>query len=240
MAKLERLLLDMVMHPIKSINFLYLSLLKTPFVSRIVSTRFHKLYYRNEKQTWGNTRWMGVGVLKCPFDLWIYQEILHEVRPDILIECGTASGGSALYFASLMDLFGKGKVVSIDLNPVDHRPRHERITYLDGSSTSPEILRTVTEAIKPTDTVLVVLDSDHSKAHVLDELRLYSPLVTLNSYIVVEDSNQNGHPVSPFTGPGPMEAIDEFMRDNTRFLVDRTREKYYLTFNPSGYIKRIA
>lgn len=240
MAKLERILLDLILHPIKSFSSFDRSLLKTPWISRIVTNRFHKMYYGNEKRTWGDTRWLGVPVLKCPLDLWIYQEILNEVRPDVLIECGTASGGSTFYFAGLMDLLGKGKVISIDINSYDKRPKHERISYLKGSSTAPEIFSQVKEAIKPTDTVMVVLDSDHSKAHVLNELLLYSPLVSKNSYICVEDSNQNGHPVSPFSGPGPMEAIEDFLQTSKGFMVDATREKFYLTFNPRGYLKRIA
>ena len=102
------------------------------------------------------------------------------------------------------------------------------------------MLQTIKAAIKPTDTVMVVLDSDHSKAHVLEELRLYSPLVTKNSYLAVEDSNQNGHPVSPFSGPGPMEAIQEFLGTTRSFVIDRSREKFYLSFNPSGYLKKVA
>lgn len=239
MAKLEKILLDLIMHPFKSFNRLSLSLLKTPFVASIVTTQFHKLYYRTEERTWGNTRWLGTKVLKCPLDLWIYQEILHEVQPDVLIECGTASGGGTHFFASMMDLLGKGKVLSIDINSYE-KPQHDRITYLTGSSTAPEMLQTIKAAIKPTDTVMVVLDSDHSKAHVLEELRLYSPLVTKNSYLAVEDSNQNGHPVSPFSGPGPMEAIQEFLGTTRAFVVDRSREKFYLSFNPSGYLKKVA
>lgn len=240
MAKIERILLNLFLHPIKSLRSFDRSLLKTPWISRHVTNRFHKLYYGNEKRTWGDTRWLGTPVLKCPLDLWIYQEILHEVRPDVLIECGTASGGSTLYFASLMDLLGKGRVISIDISPYEKRPKHDRITYLEGSSTAPETLAKVKEGIAPTDTVMVVLDSDHSKAHVLKELRLYSPLVSTNSYLAVEDSNQNGHPVSHDSGPGPMEAIQEFLAESKNFQVDASREKFYLTFNPSGYLKRIG
>ncbi|GAB6125464.1 CmcI family methyltransferase [Humidesulfovibrio idahonensis] len=239
MAKIEKILLDLFLHPVKSYRSFERSLIKTPFFARRITKRFHQLYYGNEKRTWGDTKWMGVPVLKCPLDLWIYQEILFEVRPDVLIECGTASGGSTIYFANLFDLLGNGKVVTIDINDYP-RPKHARINYLLGSSTAPEIFEKVKEFIKPGDTVMVVLDSDHSKQHVLNEMLLYSPLVSKNSYLTVEDSNQNGNPVSPYSGPGPMEAIEEFMATNREFKVDDYREKFYLSFNPKGYLKRIA
>src|SRR5712691_996249 len=103
--------------------------------SEIVSA-FHRLYYDSAPQTWSNTRWLGVSAQKCPLDLWIYQEILHELRPAVVIECGTASGGSALYLASILALLGTGDVVSIDIEELPDRPVHDRIRYLTGSSTA--------------------------------------------------------------------------------------------------------
>jgi len=199
---------------------------------------FHRLYYSQPHRTWSNTSWMGSPVCKSPFDLWIYQEILHEVRPDVIVECGTYAGGSARYFASLCDLFGKGRVVTIDAIPLDHRPVHPRITYLTGSSVAPEILRAVRSKIATGDKVLVTLDSCHEARHVLEEMRLYGPIVTSGSYLIVEDGNVNGHPVAPEHGPGPAEAIVQFMATSKDFVVDRTREKFFMTFNPSGYLRK--
>jgi cephalosporin hydroxylase len=213
-----------------------------------IVARFHQLYYDSAVYggTWKDTRWLGVQVAKCPLDLWIYQEILFETRPDVLVETGSAYGGSALYFASLFDLLGKGRVVSIDIEPNPQRPRHDRISYLTGSSTSDEIVGVVREllaasaAAAPSHTVMVCLDSDHSKAHVLRELELYSGMVTPGSYLVVEDTNVNGHPVEPDFGEGPMEAVEEFLAEHPEFSVDRSREKLYLTFNPKGFLRRAA
>ena len=87
--------------------------------------------------------------------------------------------------------------------------------------------------------LLVLLDSDHSREHVLDELRAYSPLVTPGSYVIVEDTNLNGHPVWPDFGPGPMEAVDIFLSESDDFVIDTSREKFYLTWNPRGYLKRV-
>ncbi len=239
MAKIQNILADLIFHPIKSLRSFKRSLIKTPFFASRITRQFHQLYYGMEKRTWGETYWMGVRVLKCPLDLWIYQEILHKVKPDLIIECGTASGGSAYYFASLMDLLGKGRIVTIDIHDFP-RPQHERITYMLGSSVDPEMFQRVTAMINPGDTVMVVLDSDHSKGHVLKEMNLYGPVVSVGSYMTVEDSNQNGHPVSPYSGPGPMEAIEEFLPANRNFVVDEGCEKFYLTFNPKGYLKKVA
>jgi cephalosporin hydroxylase len=205
-----------------------------------VADEFHRRYYDAGYAggTWADTRWFGVATLKCPLDLWIYQELLYELRPDLIVETGTAFGGSALYFASLLDLLGNGRVLTIDLQPQPDRPEHPRIEYVNGSSVAPETLAHVREAAVGAGTVLVVLDSDHRKEHVLEELRLYAPLVTPGSYLVVEDTILNGHPVSPEFGPGPMEATEEFLRGNPDFTSDRRREKLYLTFNPKGYLRR--
>lgn len=198
---------------------------------------FHRLYYGSSSRTWSNTYWFGTQTQKCPLDLWVYQEILHEVRPAAIVETGTASGGSALFLASLCDLLGTGEIVTVD---IDDRPRpsHPRVTYLSGSSTAPEVVSRVKELVDDRSPVLVILDSDHSQAHVRGELAAYAHLVTSGSYLIVEDSNINGHPVLPQFGPGPMEAIDEFLAGSSDFEIDRSREKFLLTFNPRGFLRR--
>lgn len=210
-----------------------------PFVSRWITNRFHKLYYYRRAQTWRNTRWLGTDVLKCPLDLWIYQELLHEVQPDWIIETGTAFGGSASYLATLCDVLGRGQVLTIDPLHRDGRPQHPRIRYLRGLSTDGEILAQVTSAISGARAVLVLLDSDHSYENVLAELRAYSGFVTPGSYCVVEDGNVGGHPVAREFGAGPLEAVRTFLAETDAFEVDRAREKFYLTFNPSGYLRRV-
>lgn len=201
---------------------------------------FHTLYYDSHLmgKSFFNTYWLGVPTLKCPLDMWIYQEILYELKPDLVIETGTASGGSALFLASMFDLIGKGEVVSVDIEPNHSRPQHKRIQYLLGSSTSDEIVRAVTKIAAGKQTVLVILDSDHRQPHVVRELALYSPLVTRGSYLIVEDTNVNGHPVDLEHGPGPMEAVDEFLATNKDFVIDGEKEKFFMTFNPRGYLRR--
>jgi cephalosporin hydroxylase len=216
---------------------------------------FHKLYYY--RRLWDGTTWMGVKVYKCPLDLWIYQEILHAARPDVVIETGTASGGSALYMAHLMDIIGHGRIITIDITQDAGRPSHPRIEYIQGSSIDPKIRARVESRMSPGERPLIILDSLHSRDHVLDELRLWSPLVPVGGHLIVEDTNINGRPVhtdfAPDAGPGAGDAVDEFLRETglresgqsspaggPQFVVNRTAERLLLTFNPGGYLTRTA
>lgn len=201
--------------------------------------RFHRLYYGTSRRTWRNTFFLGVPVAKCPLDLWVYQEIVSEVRPGLIVETGTAHGGSALYLASLCDLVGVGRVVSVDLVAREGLPQHSRVSYVVGSSIARETFERVKSHVRPGESVMVVLDSDHTRAHVLEELRLYGALVTPGSYLVVEDTNIHGRPVLRSHGPGPAEAVAEYLKEDSRFGVDESREKFYMTFNPGGYLKRL-
>jgi cephalosporin hydroxylase len=201
---------------------------------------FHRLYYGLGRRgsTWRDTWWFGVPIMKSPLDLWIYQEILNETRPDVIIETGTARGGSALFLAMMCDFIGRGEVISIDIRATPGRPSHDRIRYFHGSSIDPDIIAQVVESVRNHRRVMVLLDSEHSREHVLRELESYSPLVTEGCYLIVEDTNVNGHPVWPHYGPGPMEAVDEFLLQHPDFARDEGREKFLMTFNPGGYLRR--
>jgi cephalosporin hydroxylase len=200
---------------------------------------FHLRYHREGAHTFNNTYWLGVPVQKTPPDLWIYQEILNEIRPDLIVETGTYKGGSAYYLASICDLLHHGEVATVDIVEYPDRPKHDRIRYLLGSSVAPDIVAQFRKLAAGKQTVMVSLDSNHTMEHVLNELRLYSGLVTKGSYLVVEDTHFNGHPILPNAGPGPMEAVDAFLRENHDFAIDREREKFLLTFNPRGYLRRV-
>jgi cephalosporin hydroxylase len=213
-------------------------------ISHEIVDSFHKLFYDSAPDTWASMSWLGVATKKYPCDLWVYQEIIHELRPDLIVETGTRFGGSALFMATICDLIDHGAVVTVDVAELAasthvRRP-HPRITYLNGSSTSPDIVQAVRDRAVSAERVMVVLDSDHSMPHVIEELRLYSDLVTEGSYLIVEDTNVNGHPVDPGFGKGPMEAIDVFLRESRDFVADSSREKFLVTFNPGGFLRRVS
>jgi cephalosporin hydroxylase len=202
--------------------------------------RFHRLYYESSWQTWKNTRWLSVNAYKTPLDLWIYQELIVSLRPQLVVETGTAAGGSALSLATVCDAIGVGEVLSIDSKVRAGRPIHDRVTYVTGSSTAPETLAIVAEHARDKAPVIVILDSDHSRDHVLAELRHYAEFVTPGSYLVVEDTNLNGHPVLSNFGPGPMEAVHEFLGERLDFKHEAEQEKFFLSFNPNGYLRRTS
>ena len=145
-----------------------------PEADRETIDAFHRLYY----QTWRTGKgtidlsWFGHRTLKCPFDLWTYQEIIVDTRPDVIVESGTAFGGSALYLATVLDALGHGRILSIDTEKRGKPPRHPRIEYVSGSSVDPAILDRIRTETKGGRT-MVILDSDHSQAHVEAELAAY-------------------------------------------------------------------
>lgn len=204
---------------------------------------FHRLYYRRGEEggTWKSTTWMGVPVQKCPLDLWVYQELIHRTQPQLIIETGTAAGGSAYFYAHLYDLMQcPGHIVTIDIERQPNLPVHPRITYVEGGSTDADIVARVRTMAAGVDSVMVILDSDHSARHVRDELREYAELVTPGCYLIVEDTNANGHPVLPDFGPGPMEAVDDWLGTNPPFERDEHCERLLLSFNPRGYHRRVG
>lgn len=205
----------------------------------ITITLFHKLiYYHRRDTTWKDTKWMGVPVQNIPSDLWVKQEIIWETRPQLIIETGTFDGGSAMFYASLFDLIGEGEIVSIDIDPQPNLPIHPRITFITASSIEPSVVEQV-KAMSEGKRVMVVLDSDHSESHVRKELDAWATMTTPGCYLVVEDTNVYGHPVLREHGPGPMEALNDWLKTKPPFKNDASREKYLVTFHPRGYWKRI-
>jgi cephalosporin hydroxylase len=205
-------------------------------LDRAAVTRAHDVLYLSDACAYAT--WLGTQTLKNPLDLWVYQEILVETKPEVIVETGTYRGGSAFYLASLCDLTDVGEVVSIDIEPArEDYPAHPRITYLGGrSSTDPEVVQEVRMRAEGKRT-LVILDSDHSQQHVEAELAIYASLVTAGSYVIVEDSNIGQ--IRKDLMPGPLQAIETFLAATDDFEIDRSREKFLITFNPSGYLRRV-
>lgn len=199
-----------------------------------VIAAFHRVFYASQ-QTHGMTFYQGVPILKSPLDLWVYQEIIWDLQPTLIIETGTAYGGSALYLAHQLDRSSaSGQIISIDLEPAEKLPKHPRIHYIAGySSTHPSVVEAVRKTADAHPRVMVILDSDHSKRHVLNELDAYASLVTNGQFLVVEDTNINGRPVPVDWrgGPGPGIAVDEWLPQHTEFEQATMAERYLMTFH---------
>jgi cephalosporin hydroxylase len=199
---------------------------------------FHKGWHQSVDGTWHKCYWRGYKLLKCPMDLWIYQELIMSLKPSLIIETGTCFGGSALFLADMLELAGRGRVVTVDIKVPKNPPRHKRLSYVTGSSVDAATVEAVKKFHPKAGHIMVILDSNHKQAHVEKELEIYAPLVTKGSYVIVEDTSIN-RLVRHDHGPGPGEAVDTFMAGNENFVVDAGCEKFYMTFNPGGYLKRV-
>jgi cephalosporin hydroxylase len=197
--------------------------------------------------------WMGVPIIQFPSDIVVMQELLWEVRPDLVIETGIARGGSLVFYASMLELIGGGGTVlgvDRDIRPhteeaVRSHPTGRRIRMIQGGSTSREVVQQVTAAAAGAGRVLVVLDSNHTHAHVLEELTVYAPLVSRGSYLVVfdtviEDMPDHMHTGKPWCqGDSPRTAVREFLASHSDFTVDpRFEHKALVTVGPGGFLKR--
>jgi len=198
-----------------------------------------------ESGAWARTTYRGVPVFKYPEDLWTYQEIIHEVQPTVIVETGTAWGGSALYFQDLLDrlpwLPKQRRVITVDTLQLVKEP-HTRIIYVRGSSTEPSTRSWVTDYIRADDVVLVSLDSEHLEEHVYEELGLFAGLVTVGSYLVVEDTFISLYDChgDRFRDGSTWEALERWLPEHGEFERDVSRDKFMLSMNPGGWLRRIA
>lgn len=199
-----------------------------------------------------NFSWLGRPIIQHPTDMLALQEIIWSTRPDLIVETGIAHGGSLIFSASMLQLLGEdGIVVGIDIDirshnraEIEQHPLSKRVTLLQGSSTSDSVLDEVRRIARDRRRVMVILDSNHTHAHVAQELALYSPLVTKGSYLVVldtviEDVDEDTLGDRPWgKGNNPKTAVWEFLRDNDRFQIDRDIEaKLLITVAPDGYLR---
>lgn len=207
----------------------------------------------NKAQYSYNFSWMGRPIIQYPQDILAMQEIIWEIKPDIIIETGVAHGGSVIYYASLLELIGKGEVVGIDVdirqhnrNAIENHQMIKRINLIEGSSISEQTIQQVKKLLEGKQKVIVVLDSNHTHDHVLEELKLYAPLVSVGSYIVVfdtivEDLPDNYLPGRLWSkGNNPKTAVHEFLKNNNEFEIDTTlNNKLLVSVAPDGYLKRV-
>jgi cephalosporin hydroxylase len=202
--------------------------------------------------------WLGRPIIQLPEDMIRIQEVIYSLKPDVIIETGVAHGGSLIYYSSLCKVMGKGRVIGIDIEirahnrqAIEAHPLFPYITLFEGSSTDAGIVEQVRDEIRPGDTVLILLDSNHSKEHVLSELKAYSPLVTAGSYIVAMDGIMEQMTGAPRTQPdwtwnNPRQAALEFVRENPDFEIEvppfifnESQLSKPVTYWPAGFIKRI-
>ena len=213
------------------------AIVQTMMQNAALLQKYHQLWYESAAHTWGFTSFLGVGMMKCPNDLWAYQDILTQLRPLTVLECGTFTGGSALWFASLMDLLGiYGEVLTVDIEPAHRDPRvqHPRLTFYGGSSTDPTLAREILDRVQHP--LLVVLDSDHAAAHVRAELELYAPACHVGDRLVVEDTN-----VAWLHDRGARGALEDYLIAHPKeWRQDILPERYLLSMHPGGWLERVA
>ncbi len=194
--------------------------------------------------------WLGIPIIQLPEDILMMQELIFKLRPDVIVETGTAHGGTAVLYASMLELLGKGSVVSIDVEirkynrlAIQAHPMSKRISLIDGTSLDSSVVNDVRGRIDPGDSVLVSLDSNHTQAHVRQELELYSALVTPGSYVVVFDTVletlRNAPDFKPEWNAGtPAAAVTEFLADHEEFEVDPYYNRLGVTYCLDGFLRR--
>jgi cephalosporin hydroxylase len=209
---------------------------------RLVIARFQTLSREVHMSEWDN-QWLGVTLQQYPSDLMVYQNLVHKLKPDLIIETGTHHGGSALYLSTLLNVVNpQGRIVSVDIDATHWKRTLEtlnvagqdellkRITFLEGSSTAPEIIEQIAAVVPADGTVLVILDSDHSRGHVLRELELYSKFVNVGSYLIVNDTQWGA----------PLEAVEDYLATVDTFQVDTELKKFLVSCAHGGILKRVA
>lgn len=186
------------------------------------------------------TTYFGIKTLKNPLDNWIIQEIIFEQKPDVIIEIGNLYGGSTLNIAHFCDLMKHGRVIGIDISHLKVPPfvrEHSRITLIEGEAC--ESISQVEKMIEENERVMIIEDSSHTYVNTLNILRIYSKLIKVGDYFIVEDGIcYHGLDEGPY--PGPYEAIEEFLLENSSFICDREKESFLITWNPKGFLVRIA
>jgi len=188
-----------------------------------------------------NAHYLGIHTEKNPLDFWVYREIIFDTMPDVIVEIGTYKGGSTLALAHVCDNVDHGKVIAVDIDHsivADIVKDHRRIRWFEGDAI--EQFDAVFKFIEPDETVMVIEDSAHTYEHTLNVLLKYSQLVTPGHYLICEDTNcHHGLPAGPY--PGPYEAVERFLDIKyNEFEVDQTREAFFITFNPNGFLRRYS
>lgn len=193
-----------------------------------------------QQRIMNDSKYLGIQTWKSPLDFWTYQELIHELKPDVIVEIGVNTGGSTLALAHLCDLVGRGRLIAVDLTHdaiVDEVRQHPRIKLVEGDAC--KVFAKVQKLIKRRDQVLVIEDSSHTFDNTLGILETYAPLIKPGGYIIIEDGICH-HGLDGGPSPGPYEAVEAFVNGHPNFEIDRSREGFVITWNPKGYLRRTA
>lgn len=216
----------------------------------VVSRLWIKAYV--QKKLTHDVTWMGVPIIQFPEDICMMQELIWKVRPDVIVECGIAHGGALVFYASLLELLGKGRIIGVDIEirqynraAISNHMMAPRIELIEGSSVDSRIVKEVQKRIQGAHRVIVILDSSHSAEHVAKELKLYSNLVTPGSYLVAMDGSQAWVWDIPIGKPewkqdNPLIAIEAFLARDKRFVVDEHYNRLKVTSSPKGFLRRLT
>ena len=211
-----------------------------PFIEELLEWPLSRVLPVLQEQIMERTTYHGIPTLKNPLDFWVYQQILWETRPDVVVEIGNYCGGSALSLAHACDAVGRGRIIGIDTDHERVPPEvkaHPRITLFTGDAS--EMLPAVEDSIQSHERAMVIEDSEHTYENTLKLLEGYAHLVAVGQYFIVEDGIcHHGLDVGP--RPGPFEAVETFISRNDNFVVDRDREGYCITWNPKGYLRKVS
>jgi cephalosporin hydroxylase len=205
-----------------------------------------------EQKLMYNVKWLGCPVIQFPFDIVAVQDLIWKIRPDAIVETGIAHGGSLILSASILELIGNGKVIGVDVDirphnraAIEAHPLSHRITLIQGSSIDAATFDAVKATTADAESIMVVLDSNHSYAHVMSELKLYSPLVTGGSYLVAHDGAQAWcwdipRGKAEWKDDNPLRAIHDFLESNRNFRIDPDCTRSGITSSPDGYLRRLT
>jgi cephalosporin hydroxylase len=215
----------------------------------------HKIVEASDEHSYSYMwTWLGLPIIQMPSDIVAMQEIVWENRPQVVVETGFARGGSTILYASILELIGEGTVVAVDIEfrahnreAVEKHPLGRRVRYVEGSSTDDKVLSQIGSLVEGASRVMVILDSDHTHAHVLEEIRRYAPLVTPGQFLVVADTvvehiaRQDHRPRAWGPGDNPQTAVDQFMIENPGvFQVDDwANNKLLMSSSRGGYLRKL-
>lgn len=225
--------------------------MKDQYLDKYRNTSIEDWMWNHQRNIHFKMKYRGMNMQKNPCDLWIYQNIIHTQKPDFVIEIGAAGGGSAQWICDQLETFGHGQLISIDINQSGNKAEHKRIIKITGSSQDKDIVYEVWELCKNSKFVhlhkkdikcLIIHDGSHLKVDIKEDFRNYSPLVNIGSYFIIEDGIMDIYNWKDKRTGGQdcgLYAGIEIAKENDNWEIDEEMEKYIITYNPQGFLRRV-